>query len=80
MNSHLTGNIESLQRKVIDLEKQAMRNSQYARNRQLEVHRVPTSIPDTELKEKVASVLSLTGVAVKSAEIDKCHRLKKKTL
>ena len=78
VNSHLIANIESLEKKVVELEKKTTRNSQYARNRQLEIHRVPTSIPDNELKEKVCLALSLTGVAVKSAEIDKCHRLKRK--
>ena len=78
VNSLLTIKIESMEKKIIEMEKKTTRNSQYARNRQLELHRVPTTITDPDLKEKVCSTLSLTGVAVKSAEIDKCHRLKRK--
>ena len=31
-----------------------------------------------KLKDTVRTTLSLTGIAVKAAEIDKCHRLKRK--
>ena len=78
VNSLLTVKIESMEKKIIEMEKKTTRNSQYARNRQLELHRVPTTITDPDLKEKVCQTLSLTGVAVKSAELDKCHRLKRK--
>ena len=78
VNSHLTSKIECLENKIVQLEKRTINNSQYARNRQLELHRVPTTISDDDLKNSVCSALSLTGVAVKGAEIDKCHRLKRK--
>ena len=77
VNTLLSSKIEFLEEKVIQMEKRTTRNSQYARNRQLELHRVPTSITDSKLKDTICSTLSLTGVAVKGAEIDKCHRLKR---
>ena len=78
VNTHLSSKIESLEEKIVRMEKRTTRNSQYARNRQLELHRVPQTITDLKLKDVVCSTLSLTGVAVKGAEIDKCHRLKRK--
>ena len=77
VNTHLSSKIQSLEEKIIQMEKRTTRNSQYARNRQLELHRVPTTIKDEQLTDVVCSALSLTGVPVKSAEIDKCHRLKR---
>ena len=78
VNSHLTSKIEGMEQHIINLEKRIINNSQYARNRQLELHRVPTTISDSDLRDTVCSTLSLTGIAVKGAEIDKCHRLKRK--
>ena len=77
VNSHLASKIQCLEEKIIQMEKRTTRNSQYARNRQLELHRVPTSITDSQLKDVICSALSLTGVPVKNVEIDKCHRLKR---
>ena len=78
VNSHLTDKIDTLENHAIQMEKQITNNSQYARNRQLELHRVPTSILGDKLKDTICAALSLTGTAVKGAEIDKCHRLKRK--
>ena len=39
--------------RVVSLEKELTRTSQYTVNRQFEFHRVPTSIADEELSEKV---------------------------
>ena len=49
VNTLLSSKIEFLEEKVIQMEKRTTRNSQYARNRQLELHRVPTSITDSQL-------------------------------
>ena len=73
-NTLLVSKIESLESKVTKLEKTVTRNSQYARNRQIELHRVPTSI--TDLKKTVCSTLSHTGTSVKAGDLDKCHRMK----
>ena len=77
VNTHLTSKIEYLEKKIVEMEKRTTRNSQYARNRQLELHRVPLSVTDVQLKDTVCATRSLTSVAVKSAETDKCHCLKR---
>ena len=76
VNAHLSYKIEGLEHQIVQLEKRTINNSQYARNRQLD--RVPVKITDENLRDVVCSTLSLTGVGVKGAEIDKCHRLKRK--
>ena len=53
--------------------------AQYSCRECLELHKVPTSIGDQDLGEKVAQVLSLTGVSINQDDIVQCHRLKKKT-
>ena len=62
------------------VEKELTRTSQYTLNRQLELHRVPESVGEQEvLQNAVCQALSLTGVQVTPDQLDKCHRLKKKT-
>ena len=66
--------------KIIDSPRnKSTRTSQYTLNRQFEFHRVPTSIADEELSEKVCQFMSLTGVDVQPSNLDKCHRLKKES-
>ena len=57
VNTHLSSKIQSLEEKIIQMEKRTTRNSQYARNRQLELHRVPTTIKDEQLTDVVCSAL-----------------------
>ena len=52
--------------------------AQYSRCECLELHKVPTSIADQDLGEKVVQVLSLTGVSINQDDIVQCHRLKRK--
>ena len=61
------------------LEIQILSNSQYAQNRQLEVHNVPESISSDDLSPRICEVLSLTGQLITHVVIDKCHRLKNKS-
>ena len=68
-----------VEERVVSLEKELARTSQYTLNRQFELHRVPDSIPQEELQSKVCEFMSLTGVDIRPSQIDKCHRLKKKT-
>ena len=75
-NTLLTTHVDKLEKKIIALEKGVISNNQYARNRQLELHRVPTTIPEKNLKKVVCSMLSLTGQNVQVCDLDKCHRLK----
>ena len=50
--------------------------AQYSCRECLELHKVPTSIGDQDLGEKVAQVLSLTGVSINQDDIVQCNRLK----
>ena len=50
-----------MESRVTVLEKELTRTSQYSLNRQLELHRVPVEIPQSELAGKVCDILSLTG-------------------
>ena len=83
-NSLLKTRADNADSRIEFLEKELTRTSQYTLNRQLELHRVPETIgsddyADETLKNTVCEALSLTGVAVTPEQIDKCHRLKKKT-
>ena len=78
-NTLLVSRANNLEKKIVSLEKRVISNSQYARNRQLELHRVPVSITDDDLKKSVCVTLSLTGQNVRPCDLDKCHRMKNKT-
>ena len=75
VNTRLLTKIDVLESKMIAIEKVNVNNSQYLRNRQIEVKKVPTDITPVDLKIKMAELLSLTGVNVQMTDIDKCHRL-----
>ena len=78
-NYVFTKNSNSLMAKRIEtLEKRQCKISQYSKNRQLELHRVPEEIEKHALKKSVTEFLSLTGQEVKEEDLDKCHRLKGK--
>ena len=64
--------------RIINLERNALRNTQYIRKEMLEINHVPHSIDNVEIEEKVCEALSLTGTKVKPDDFDACHRMKKK--
>ena len=64
--------------RLINLERNALSNAQYIRREVLEKNRVPHSINNVDLEEKVCEALSLTGTKVKPDNLDACHRMKKK--
>ena len=68
-NNHL------LQR-IIQLERNAVTNSQYHRRETIETNPVPESLGDKILEENVCKALSLTGVNVTPEQLHSCHRLK----
>ena len=70
-NNHL------LQR-IIQLERNAVTNSQYHRRETIEINPVPESLEDEILEENVCKALSLTGVNVTPEQLHSCHRLKKR--
>ena len=81
-NKRLNQNISFLTGRVIQLERESTEANQYARRRQIEMWNLPADITkleanSTKMKEECAAILSLTGEAVTTADIDIVHSLKK---
>ena len=60
---------------IIQLERNAVTNSQYHRRETLEINPVPESLEDEILGKNVSKVLSLTGANVTPEQLYSCHRL-----
>ena len=74
-----TRNCNSLLTKiVVQLERNAVTNTQYHRRESVEVIPVPPSINDEELEVNICKALSLNGHGVKPSDLQACHHLKKK--
>ena len=69
-NSHLLT-------RIIQLERNAVTNSQYSRRETIELNPVPAEIHDDVLEENVCKALSLTGVNVVPEDLQACHRMKR---
>ena len=69
-NSHLLN-------RIIQLERNAVTNSQYSRRETIEVNPVPTETQDDVLEASVCTALSLTGVTVAPEDLHTCHRIKR---
>ena len=69
-NSHLLN-------RIIELERNAVTNSQYSRRETIEVNPVPAEIQDDVLEASVCKALSLTGVTVAPGDLHACHRMKR---
>ena len=69
-NSHLLN-------RIIELERNAVTNSQYSRRETIEVNPVPAEIQDDVLEASVCKALSLTGVTVAPEDLHACHRMKR---
>ena len=78
VNSKLQDQIGHLRSKQINTERLLTNNSQYIRNRQVELKGVPVDISEGELKPHISIMLSLTGVDINPGDIGKCHRLNNK--
>ena len=63
---------------IINLERNALNNTQYIRREMLEVNHVPQSISNDELEQNICCVLSLTGTTIKPDDIHACHQMKNK--
>ena len=70
-NSHL------LIRIIIQLERNAVTNSQYSRRETIELNPVPADITEDVLEENICKALSLTGVNVVPNDLHACHRMKR---
>ena len=70
LNSHLL-------RRIIQLERNAVTNSQYSRRETIELNLVPADITEDVLEENICKALSLTGVNVVPNDLHTCHRMKR---
>ena len=64
--------------KIIQLEKNLLNSSQYHRREILELSPIPSDIPNDVLEDRICDALSLTGEEVSPADLQACHRMKKK--
>ena len=69
-NSHLMS-------RTIQLECNALPNSQHRRRETIELNPVPTDITEDVLEENVCKALSLTGVNIFPNDFHACHRMKR---
>ena len=69
-NSHLLT-------KIIQLERNAVTNSQYSRIEIIELNTVPADITEDVLEENTCKALLLTGVNVVPNDLQACHRMKR---
>ena len=69
-NSHLVNGI-------IQLERNAVNNSQCSRQETIKLNPVPAEIHEDVLEEIICEALSLTGVNVVPEDLHACHRMKR---
>ena len=69
-NSHLLT-------RIIQLEGNAVRNSQYSRSEAIELHPVPADITEDVLEESICKALSLTGGNLVLNDLHACHQMKR---
>ena len=67
-----------LHQRIIQLEQNAVNNTQYHSRKSLEVKLVPHDIGDNVLEETICRAVSLTGHEVTCDDLRTCHRLKNK--
>ena len=61
-----------LHERVVELEKNCLNTSQYIRREMIEVSKIPLSIGDDVLENKVCAVLSLTDELVQPSDLESC--------
>ena len=76
MQQYKSFNFHLLNR-IIQLEHNAVANSQYSRRETIEVNPVPAEIHDDVLEASVCKALSLTRVNVVPEDLHACHRMKR---
>ena len=63
--------------KIIQLEHNAVTNSQYSRRETIELNPVPAEIHEDVLVKSICKALPLTGVNVVPDDLHTCHRMKR---
>ena len=69
-NSHLLT-------RIIQLEHNAVTNSQYSRRETIELNPVPAEIHEDVLEDSICKALPLTGVNVVPEDLQACHQMKR---
>ena len=69
-NSHLLT-------RIIQLERNAVTNSQYIRRETIELNPVPAETHQDVLEDNICKAMSLTGVNVVPEDLQSCHRMKR---
>ena len=76
-NEKLRAKCSTLENKVITLEQNLNSLGQYGRRKNLVLSGIPENIPDNQLENTVASILSDIGINIQSEEVEACHRFGK---
>ena len=63
--------------RIIQLERNAMKNSQYSRRETIELNPVSSDITEEVLGENICKTLSLTGVNIVPNDLYVCHRMER---
>ena len=63
--------------RIIQLERNAVTNSQYSRRETIEINPAPAEIHEDALEDSICKALSLTGVNVVPEDLQACHRMKR---
>ena len=65
----------SLNERLIALERQCWANAQYSRRECLEITGIPSSVSDKDFEEVVCKVITKAGVDITADDIEDCHRV-----
>ena len=65
----------SLNERLIALERQCWANAQYSRRECLEITGIPSSVSDKDLEEVVCKAITKAGVDITPDNIEDCHRV-----
>ena len=75
VHQNLRGEINTLQKKVYEVEKELYKTNQYNRRQNLIIDGIPDKIPQRDLERTVVQIISKLGVHVHPREVVGCHRL-----
>ena len=77
VDQNLRGDINSLQKKVYEVEKELYKTNQYNRRQNLVIDGIPDKIPQRDLERTAVQIIHKLGVMVHPREVVGCHRLVK---
>ena len=64
-----------LEDKIVYLEKKQTKGEQYSRRNNVEISRIPNTIPDNDLENTVIRICRDSAVEIDPKDIEACHRL-----